>query len=411
MKIRCINLDWLEIFAEEPIDEPHDALYFRNKGYKVKERVYGTPQYRQMFTLIADDVELFEIRRDPYSIKSQGGIFQPNACHIRLCNRTCYEESPIDHLRAFMVAHDYTYKSISRIDIALDFNKFDNGEDPANFISRYMRGKVAKVNQCRVSAHGTDEWARRVFNSLKWGSPSSPVTTKLYNKTLELKQGEDKPYIRQAWEDAGLDPTKDVWRVEFSLSAQMQTLQSLKNGEMFKKSIVHYDSRDRLLKQFFILYHKYFDFRLLKVNRKDNGKLVYVRKYMCPRIDLLRYDNDLPFKPCRNVTKRKRPDRVYKMLINRLVDVVDKKDTSPELMQATQTIVAWLCEQMMLAVDEDRHIRDKHIADVSKIRETVERTPDEELQAAWFMQEYEMRILYHLMRKYGIAIPPPNAPF
>lgn len=411
MKIRCINLDWLEIFAEEPIDEPHDAIYFRNKGYKVKERVYGTPQYRQMFTLIADDVELFEIRRDPYSIKSQGGIFQPNACHIRLCNRTCYEESPIDHLRAFMVAHDYTYKSISRIDIALDFNKFDNGEDPANFINRYMRGKVAKVNQCRVSAHGTDEWARRVFNSLKWGSPSSPVTTKLYNKTLELKQGEDKPYIRQAWEDAGLDPAKDVWRVEFSLSAQMQTLQSLKNGEMFKKSIVHYDSRERLLKQFFILYHKYFDFRLLKVNRKDNGKLVYVRKYLCPRIDLFRYDNDLPFKPCRNVTKRKRPDRVYKMLINRLVDVVDKKDTSPELMQATQTIVAWLCEQMMLAVDEDRHIRDKQIADVSKIRETVERTPDEELQAAWFMQEYEMRILYHLMRKYGIAIPPPDAPF
>lgn len=411
MKIRCINLDWLEIFAEEPIDEPHDALYFRNKGYKVKERVYGTPQYRQMFTLIADNVELFEIRRDPYSLKKEGGIFKPNACHIRLCNRTCYEESPIDHLRAFMVAHDYTYKSISRIDIALDFNKFDNGEDPANFINRYMRGKVAKVNQCRVSAHGTDEWARRVFNSLKWGSPSSPVTTKLYNKTLELKQGEDKPYIRQAWEDAGLDPTKDVWRVEFSLSAQMQTLQSLKNGEMFKKSIVHYDSRDRLLKQFFILYHKYFDFRLLKVNRKDNGKLVYVRKYLCPRVDLFRYDYDLPFKPCRNVTKRKRPDRVYKMLINRLVDVVDKKDTSPELMQATQTIVAWLCEQMMLAVDEDRHIRDKHIADVSKIREAVERTPDEELQAAWFMQEYEMRILYHLMRKYGIAIPPPNAPF
>lgn len=411
MKIRCINLDWLEIFAEEPIDEPHDAEYFRAKGYRVKERAYGTPQYRQMFTLIADDVELFEIRRDPYSLKSEGGIFKPNACHIRLCNRTCYEESPVDHLRAFMVAHDYTYKSISRIDIALDFNTFDNGEDPAKFINRYMRGKVAKVNQCRVSAHGTDEWARRVFNSLKWGSPSSPVTTKLYNKTLELKQGEDKPYISQAWEDAGLDPAKDVWRVEFSLSAQMQTLQSLKSGEMFKKSIVHYDSRERLLKQFFILYHKYFDFRLLKVNRKDNGKLVYVRKYLCPRIDLFRYDNDLPFKPCRNVTKRKRPDRVYKMLVNRLADVVDKKDTSPELMKATQTVVAWLCEQMMLAVDEDRHIRDKHIADVDNIRETVERTPDEELRAAWFMQEYEMRVLYHLMRKYGIAIPPPNAPF
>ena len=343
MKVRCINIDWLEIFAEEPIEQPHNAEYFRSVGYKVKERAYGTPQYREMFTIIANNEEIFEVRRNPYSIKTQGGIFKENACHIRLCNRTCYEEDPVNHLRAFMVAHNYTYKAISRIDIALDFNDFDNGERPENFINRYMRGKVAKINQSNVSAHGTDTWSKRIFNSLKWGSPSSPVTTKLYNKTLELKHGEDKPYIRQAWETAGLDISRDVWRVEFSLSAQMQTLQSLKNGEMFKKSLLHYDTRERLLKQFAILQNKYFDFRLLKVNRKNDGKLVYVRKYLCPRLGLFNISlDDCPYKPVRNVTIRKRPDRIYKILANRLAEIVDDDKNSREVMKAAQTIIAWL---------------------------------------------------------------------
>lgn len=409
MKLRCINLDWLEIFAEEPAKCPHDANYFRSAGYKVKERAYGTPQYKEMFTLIADGEELFEIRRNPYSLKKEGGIFKENACHIRLCNRTCYEVDPVNHLRAFMLAHDYTYVAISRIDIALDFTKFDNGEKPEKFIEKYMRGKVAKVNQCRVSAHGNDEWARRVFNSLKWGSPSSPVTTKLYNKTLELKQGEDKPWIRQAWESAGLDVSQDVWRIEFSLSAQMQTLKSLKSGEMFKKSIIHYDSRERLLKQFFILYNKYFDFRKCLVNRKSDGTLVYVRKYICPRIELFKYDNDMPFKPCRNVTKRKRPDRIYKMLANRLATIVDDDRNSREVMAAAQILVGWMQNKLMLAVDENHRTTDKMLMIVERVKRMSEQA--DATTQRWFQEDYEKRVMYTLMRKYGIAAPPKDCPF
>lgn len=408
MNIRCINLDWLEIFAEEPSAIPHDAEYFRNRGYKVKQRAYGTPQYREMFTISANGEDLFEIRRDPYSIKSQGGIFNPNSCHIRLCNRTCYEFDPINHLRAFMVTHDYTYKSISRIDIALDFNRFDNGEDPAKFIMKYMRGKVSKVNQSNVSAHGSDTWAARIFNSLKWGSPSSPVSTKLYNKTLELKQGEDKPYIRQAWQDAGLDLNQDVWRVEFSLSAQMQTLQSLKSGEMFKKSILHYDSRERLLKQFAILYNKYFDFRKLLTNRKSDGKLVYVRKYLCPRIPLFNFKpEDTPFVPKRNVTMRKRPDRVIRMLENRLAEIVANDQNSRYVIQAAQTIVEYLRSKLMLEVDPDYKVSDAMIFELERVQVATQHGGfPKDTQV-----EFEQRLLYMLMTKYGIASPPRDCPF
>lgn len=414
MKIRCINLDWLEIFAEEPITAPHDAEFFRRAGYKVKERAYGTPQYKEMFTILANGQELFEIRRNPYSKKKEGGIFAENACHIRLCNRTCYEEDPINHLRAFMITHDYTYKSISRIDIALDFNDFDNGERPEHFIERYMKAKVAKINQSNVSAHGTDTWSKRVFNSLKWGSPSSPVSTKLYNKTLELKSGEDKPYIRQAWETAGLDISRDVWRVEFSLSAQMQTLKSLKNGEMFKKSLVHYDSRERLLKQFAILYNKYFDFRKLLVNRKSDGKLVYVRKYLCPRIDLFKIAlDDVPFKPVRNVTKKKRPDRIYRILAKRLADIVDNDKNSREVMQAAQTIIQWMIEKMNYELGAYKAATEKMLMILERVNARAEQFNMEDYKSDYeeFVKDKELRILFHLARKYGIVIPPQDCPF
>ena len=63
---RCCNIDWLEVFVFEPIDVPHDADFFRENGYTVHERAYGTRVYRQMFIL--DDSwgqPAIEIRRDP----------------------------------------------------------------------------------------------------------------------------------------------------------------------------------------------------------------------------------------------------------------------------------------------------------------------------------------------------------
>lgn len=409
MKYRCINLDWLEIFAEEPADTPHDVEYFRSKGYKVKPRMYGTPQYREMFTIYAQGEELFEIRRNPYSLKREGGIFKPNACHIRLCNRTCYEDAPIDHLRLFMLAHNYTYVSISRIDIALDFNEFDNNMRPENFINSYMRGKISKVNQSNVSAHGTDTWSKRIFNSLKWGSPSSPVTTKLYNKTLELKQGEDKPWIRAAWDAAGLDTSRDVWRVEFSLSAQMQTLKSLKNGEMFKKSILHYDSRERLLKQFYILYNKYFDFRRLQVNRKSDGTLVYVRKYLCPRIELFKAADLLPYKPVRNPTIKKRPDRIYKILANRLEEIVMDDRNSRKDMEAAQTLMAWMLRRMQIEKESFRAAQEKLLMIVEHEHAVAPTITEEEYK--WSLENYQKRLMYALMEKYGVTQPPSDIPF
>ena len=87
---RCVNLDWLEVHAYEPIVTSLNAIYFRSQGWIVDEREYGTRVYREMFTLRGrDNMPLLEVRRNPAS-QGLNGVHQANECHIRLVNRACY---------------------------------------------------------------------------------------------------------------------------------------------------------------------------------------------------------------------------------------------------------------------------------------------------------------------------------
>lgn len=287
---RCVNLDWLEVHAREPITERRDADYFRTAGYVVHEREYGTRVYREMFILEGTDGEnLLEIRRNPAS-QGLNGIHDPNECHIRLTNRTCYFDDAAENLERFLAAHHYTDIRISRVDICLDFVKFDKGDDPQAFVRRYFRHKYAKINQGRISGHGDDRWNGQEWNSLAWGSKTSAIGTKMYNKTLELYEPKTdtykKPYIRQAWCAAGLiddiqNVTKDgekvtVWRVEFSIRSAVKNWVPIelngesKNYQSIQNNLQCYNGRDKILVMFASLANHYFHFKKYKkTKRKD----------------------------------------------------------------------------------------------------------------------------------------------
>lgn len=290
MTTRCINLDWLEVHAREQLSVAHDAHYYRMKGYNVREREYGTRVYRQMFTILApNDEPLLEIRRDPAS-QGLGGIHEANECHIRLCNRTCYFDNAAQLLSNFLREHQYTDVRISRVDICLDFVRFDLGDDPSSFVRRYFRHRYAKINQGRICGHGSDTWSGQEWNSISWGSKSSAVTTKLYNKTLELYDPKldrfAKPYIREAWFRAGIIDdiqrvTKDgesvnVWRVEFSLRSAVKNWVPINlNGDerkyqSLKNTLDVYDTREKILVMFASLAQHYFRFKkFVPEKRKD----------------------------------------------------------------------------------------------------------------------------------------------
>lgn len=290
---RCINLDWLELHAYEPLLGTLNADYFERHGYRVERREYGTRVYREMFTILdAHGYGMIEIRRNP---ASQGlhGIHSPNECHIRLTNRTCYWDNAADMLNDFVRKHQYYNVRISRVDICLDFSAFDTGDDPAAFIRRYFKHKYAKINQGRITSHGEDTWSGQEWNSLSWGAKTSPVSTKMYDKTMELFQAKlgtyKKPYIRQAWVNCGLiddidrcalnGETQRIWRVEFSLTSAVRGWVPIEldgkqhNYQSIRNTLEVYSTRENMLCIFASLCQHYFRFKYYEEDkRKDRCK-------------------------------------------------------------------------------------------------------------------------------------------
>lgn len=302
---RCVNLDWLEVHCFEPSNDPHDATYFRRAGLEVVEREYGTRVYKEMFTISDRRGNPFvEVRRNPFSQGFQG-VHAAEECHLRLVNAACYYDDAAIRLQNFMDTYGYTFNRISRVDICLDFEKFDEGDDPAKFLSRYLRQIYSKINQGNITAHGTDRWDGQLWNSVSWGSPSSAIGTKFYNKTQELYDPTSgtfkKPHIRYAWLQCGLiddfhkvlKKNEDgwyqpqIWRIEFSIRSSVKKWFTIelngkeRNYQSIRNTLAMYDCREKLVTLFAALQQHYFHFKHYeKGKRKDrcDDKVLFVWK-------------------------------------------------------------------------------------------------------------------------------------
>lgn len=388
---RCINLDWLEVYVIEDGKHSYEPSYFRAHGYDVKERDYGTRQYTQMFTLCENGIPCYEIRRDPLSKKSQGGIMADRASHIRFVNRICYLDNPILPFMEFLTRFHYTFKNITRFDLALDFQLFDDGEKPEHFVSRYMSGEISKLHQSKlatygieknkpdkteegwdVASHGEDAWNARKWNSLKWGAPTSAISTKLYNKTMELsREGHDKPYIRDAWDDCELNEDLPVWRIEFSVKSQKRHMVEKDSGQLLEITLEQLASRELLLFHFYSFFAEYFDFRIVDYNSKGEA----VRKDRCPRLTLFYIGkDDEAYKPI-TLSNKQDSTRTDKLLIKRLRQIADEQElTNVNLRSACSEIISYLymtrrntqithseIEQRNVAIEEERWNQDSEL--------------------------------------------------
>lgn len=377
---RCVNLDWLEVSVLEPVTQPHDPDYFRSCGFVVHEREYGTKVWRSMFTLEGSDGYPFlEVRREP-----QSEIIAPNVAHLRFVNRMCYFPHAAAIMQQFIDDNHYEFHHIARVDICYDFEKFDYGDDPKDFMQRFMMGKFSKINQANIHAHGSDEWSGRVWNSVSWGSPSSDIGTKFYNKTLELYDPTTKtyckPYIRQAWQTCGLvdnattlekfaaDGTTyipTIWRVEFSIRSSVRKWFTIRlNGkekdiQSIRNTLDMYDSDEKLLAMFAALSQHYFHFKHLikryafyKEGHTSGNPL---RKDRCPDKLLFNWKSmQMTIKPEKeNVAGTDKPDRTLLRLLSYLKEY--RETTHDEKIRNTcDVLIAHLTEKME-HLDQSNH--------------------------------------------------------
>lgn len=401
-KVKCINLDWLSVYCLEPKGCVMNAAYYKKLGWSVEEREYGTPQYREKFTLMNGRHPFLEIERNPYSLKQNGGIFEPESCHIRLANRTLYQPNPVQQLTNFIIKYGYEYKGISRVDVCCDLTIFDNGMKPQDLANKYIKDKIWKVHQSHIApntddgddswripihlgAHGKETKTGRTWNSLKWGSPKSALSTKLYNKTLELDTNTGKFYIKDAWVKAGLcdlqkvryeyrnPKTKeieirskqisvvpgtainqeipieeakkiDVWRVEFSMNSEGRKWIDLGDNHIVDLSLNAFDNLDSLAATFFTCSEWLFCFIYAKWITKGATRWKE-RTNRCKKLQLFNTKFlHSHYKPQRQ-TEMEDPSRTEKIMMYRLIQKSKDKNISEAYREACHQVALNLSKE------------------------------------------------------------------
>lgn len=401
-KVKCINLDWLSVYCLEPKGCVMNAAYYKKLGWSVEEREYGTPQYREKFTLMNGRHPFLEIERNPYSLKQNGGIFEPESCHIRLTNRTLYQPNPVQQLTNFIIKYGYEYKGISRVDVCCDLTIFDNGMKPQDLANKYIKDKIWKVHQSHIApntddgddtwripihlgAHGKETKTGRTWNSLKWGSPKSALSTKLYNKTLELETNTGKFYIKDAWVKAGLcdlqkvryeyrnPKTKeieirskqisvvpgtainqeipieeakkiDVWRVEFSMNSEGRKWIDLGDNHIVDLSLNAFDNLDSLAATFFTCSEWLFCFIYAKWITKGATRWKE-RTNRCKKLQLFNTKFlHSHYKPQRQ-TEMEDPSRTEKIMMYRLIQKSKDKNLSEAYREACHQVALNLSKE------------------------------------------------------------------
>ena len=188
-----------------------------------------------------------------------------------------------------------------------------------------MQGVVLKNNQTKVqwSFNATGSVAKPMeCNSCSFGSKSSSVSTKMYNKTLEMKEVKNKPYIVENWGYNGLDLNRDVWRIEISIKSDASTTIRTSTGEIFRLSVDSLHLQEMVEDIFFSYAQKYFSFK------RNNGTK---NKTRMPDLEIFPKERSITLHPVRITTEEDstRGDRIFlKKLHSFLVNEKDMPETT-----------------------------------------------------------------------------------
>lgn len=211
---------------------------------------------------------------------------------IKITNKYLYQKNFSRFARDLFSDLQLTFINITRVDLAFDFLKFDY-MGCIDFIDNFASKKYLKRSAAKMKFMG-DSWSvdkgqlTGGISSLKFGLESSDVNYYLYNKTLELKQVKDKPWIRDHWSSNGWDEKTDVWRLEFSLHPDQKgiaVMEVTEDGELVCKAVHHFKNLD-LLDNITDIYKHCFDTHFQFVHAEKTKKGNYRKQSRCEAVKL-----------------------------------------------------------------------------------------------------------------------------
>jgi hypothetical protein len=219
-----LSIDWLQLNLVTPSNL--DVKY--HSFYTVKKLDFSTRHFRIVEEIFQHDKRIATVTRAPLS-----NIIAPDTILVKFDNWLLYSVDLHYFISQFIALNNFTFKSISRIDICGDFQRFHNNMLPSTFIKNYLHGQYLRLGRTSISnAHFRQVDTELSFNALKFGSNLSDTSVYLYNKTLEMNSVKWKPWIAEKWLKAGFSVDADTWRLEVSIKSSNKIVCNTDTGEM-----------------------------------------------------------------------------------------------------------------------------------------------------------------------------------
>lgn len=265
MEKYCVFVDWLEVTCYGGIIS-RDGFFVDGKYYSIHEENRETAMFKRYFIVKYKGLDFAYIRQQPRLARMKKGL----TC-VKLANRVLYCEKYIPFLLGLLKELHLQYHGITRLDLAYDCNKFADGRRPSKFIRDFLFKPLDSVGGiylagCRTfKVHGSKGIGDDgTINYISFGCSSSDKRAYIYDKTKELNEVKDKPWIRDAWSRNGLvsDGKIHVWRSEISIKGQGKDLLNLETGQLFPLNPKYLYVYENIVKVFHFYASKVFDFRI-----------------------------------------------------------------------------------------------------------------------------------------------------
>lgn len=334
----AISLDWMQFYCERSPWVIPSSFTTTKGGYEVEKQSYSTNLWMDVYIVKHRGIEFATLCCNP-----RNGGMPERGCTLKLANRVLYSHEWLSESKSIMAEMGLQYKGITRVDVCYDCNRLAGGRSVPAFLMQYFshapycEGHIIRsgsrkvtINACRSNAGAVE------ISAMRWGSKGSDIGAYCYNKSLELREVKDKPWIRETWEKAGLVDTfndeewnklseKDkkraiengnagsyiknpVWRFEISIKAHGKDLLNIETGELFKLDINYFEQQNAVENLFYTYAAKVMDFRM------STGQST-IRNY--PALKIFEMSREVTERPVR-VSMLADTGRTEKMIINRL---------------------------------------------------------------------------------------------
>lgn len=391
MEKYCISVDWLQIYCLNNLSDVPQFGYGNCRAFSTEKLDRVTPLWTEVYVIKHNNIEVAEYCRFPRS-----SAMDAKGCTIKLHNRILYSAQFIEVLKQIIQFLDVQYVGVTRLDLCYDCNYLHEHRSVHDFLFQYFvhapycSGHIIRNGSRKVQINATrTSHGATTISAMRWGSKSSAVGVYCYNKSLELLEVHDKPWIRAAWENVGLindydasgwnslddrnkqkhinEGTADryiktsVWRFEISIKSEGRDIINMGTGQLFRIDLSYLTTQEYIEKLFYVYANKYLDFR--ESTGQEN-----IRNY--PKLQIFEVSGNAELKPI-HINKSADTGRTEKIAANRLRKLAETySDLTTQDLSAINAAINFLYEISGMKRSEiDRRRYDVYICHLAAFTE------------------------------------------